>query len=137
MYMLFPIIISCVFAIVFAILLPALFRRDGPGPLKGMVFYFLIIFLFTWAIGSWVTPVGPVAYNTSWLEYLIIAFFIMILIGVLVPPRSNKKIPTESERVNSHKHTRRNNNTGITFGVFFWALIIILLAAGLTNILLM
>ncbi|MFO7790583.1 MAG: hypothetical protein R6V32_08420 [Bacteroidales bacterium] len=133
--MLFPIIISCVFAIVFAILLPALFRRDGPGPFRGMVFYFLIIFLFTWAIGSWVTPVGPVAFNTSWLGYLIIAFFIMILIGVLVPPRSNKAIPNESEKVPTHKYTR-DNNTGITFGVFFWALIIILLAAGIINILL-
>ncbi|MGM0649629.1 MAG: hypothetical protein ACQES1_03865 [Bacteroidota bacterium] len=133
--MLFPIIISCVFAIVFAILLPALFRRDGPGPLRGMVFYFLIIFLFTWAIGSWVTPVGPVAFSTSWLGYLIIAFFIMILIGVLVPPRNKKAMTTEPERVNTHKRPR-DNNTGITFGVFFWALIIILLAAGIINILL-
>jgi hypothetical protein len=133
--MFFPIIISFVFAILFAVLLPSLFRRDGPGPWRGILFYFLIIFLFTWAVGSWISPVGPVAYGTSWMGYLFIAFFIMILIGVLVPP-SPPAPPTENEKDMRDINRRTSGDyTGISFGVFFWALIIILLGAGITHML--
>ncbi|MFW5805207.1 MAG: hypothetical protein ACOCVX_01645 [Bacteroidales bacterium] len=133
--MVFPIIISFVFAIVFAVLLPSLFRRDGPGPWQGILFYFLIIFLFTWAVGSWISPFGPVAYGISWMGYLFIAFFIMILIGVLVPP-SPTASPTENDKAMPDKNRRyAGNQTGINFGIFFWALIIILLGAGITHML--
>src|SRR6056297_1018882 len=127
--MLYPIIFSFVFAIVFALLLPSLFRREGPGPWHGILFYFLIIFLFTWAIGSWMTPVGPVAFGTSWMGYLFIAFFIMILIGVLVPPRPPAPPPESDKDIHDASMRKDRYNTGITIGIFFWALIIILLGA--------
>lgn len=132
--MFYPIIISFVFAILFAILLPSLFRRNGPGPLRGMVFYFLIIFLFTWAIGSWVTPIGPVAFNTSWLAYLAIAFLIMILIAALVPPNPPEK--SEMYKTARRAEDRRNANqiVNASFGSFFWLLIIILIAMGIAGI---
>jgi len=135
--MFYPIIISFVLAILFALLLPSLFRRDGPGPLRGIVFYFLIIFLFTWAIGSWVTPIGPVLFNTSWLAFLIVALLVMVLIAVLIPPN----IPKNNEFLKTDRvaEERRNANRLInaSFGAFFWLLMLILIAAGIAGILML
>ncbi len=117
--MFYPIIISFVFALLFAILLPSIFRRHGPGPLRGIVLYFLIIFLFTWAIGSWLTPLGPVAFNTSWTGYLVIAFLIMILIGVLVPPHPTNKQALKDTARQTEKRRAGTNFAGFSFGVFF------------------
>ena len=79
---------SVIFALIFSILLAYVFKRRGPGPAGGVLFIFLIIFMFTWAIGTWVEPIGPVTWGVPWLSYLIIAFFITLVIGALIPSAS-------------------------------------------------
>lgn len=54
------ILVSAACALLFSLLLVYGLRRKVPGPLNGTLFLFLILFMFTWAIGSWLVPVGPV-----------------------------------------------------------------------------
>lgn len=127
---------SVVFALLFAILLAYIFRKRGPGPAGGVFFIFLLILTFTWAIGAWVEPIGPVTWGVPWLSYLIIAFFITLLIGALIPSSRSRSTVITKEEVD--KETREEEETatavGITFGVFFWFLIIALLVIGLLKI---
>ena len=52
--MIFPtILFSVLFAIIFAVLLDYGLRRRGPGPAGGVLFIFLIIFMFTLGFGAW------------------------------------------------------------------------------------
>ena len=116
------ILISVVFAVFFAFILTGLFRREGPGPMSGLLYFFLMIFFFSWAIGAWLTPVGPVFNGVAWLGYLIIAFLIMMMIAALAPPRTEEEAKPVAPIV------------AITFGWFFWITLISLLIFGLTAI---
>lgn len=128
--MFYPVLISFLFALFFAAMLPSVFKREGPGPWRGMLFFFLIIFFFSWAIGSWTEPFGPMIYGTTWLDYLIIAFIIMLVIGTLTPPARSRKFGTKDV----HKHDVDEEAAaliGVSFGFFFWTLLLVLIGVGI------
>lgn len=133
MYLL-ALIYALIFALFFASLLAYSFNRKGPGPLDGLLFFLLIIFMFSWAIGSWLSPVGPVHYGVPWLGYLFLAFMAMLLLGVLLPPHK-PPYKGKDESVSDYELFEKNATAypiGISFGIFFWVMIVVLLvAAGL------
>ena len=47
-------------SIIFAFILTYLLKRRAPGPLGDILYFFMIIFLFTTALGFLLTPMGPV-----------------------------------------------------------------------------
>ncbi|MBU1370707.1 MAG: hypothetical protein KJ578_00305 [Bacteroidetes bacterium] len=129
-------IISFGFALLFALLLTYGFRRKGPGPADGLVFFLLIIFMFSWAIGGWIAPFGPVYWGIPWMGYLFLAFSVTLLLGMLLPPskppyKTNEKPATDYDlfEKNAAKYP-----IGITFGIFFWVTMIVLLAMGIIKI---
>jgi hypothetical protein len=132
------ILISLFFALVFTILLSYIFRRRAPGPAGGAIFIFLILFMFTWAIGIMIDPLGPVFYGIPWVEYLLVAFAIMLLIGALLP----RSRPEEQTRIHSkldvdEKVKRRQQGAvafQLTFGIFFWLMIFVLFMAAIIRI---
>ena len=78
-------------------------------------------------------PIGPVNWGVPWLSYLLIAFFVTLLIGALIPssrPRPPIITKTELDEEISEQGTSATA-VGITFGLFFWLLIIALLAIAL------
>lgn len=129
------VIFSIFFALLFTTLLILAFKRRGPGPLDGALFLFLIIFMFTWAVGSWLVPVGPVHWGVSWLGYLLVAFVLMLLLGALMPPsrprnRMIRKLELESEI----REDETSQALEITFGIFFWFMIISLIVIVILKI---
>ena len=129
-------VFALLFALFFASLLAYGFKRKGPGPLEGMLFFLMIIFMFSWAIGSWLSPVGPVYHGVPWLGYLYLAFMATLLLGVLIPPQ---KPPHKAENrpVSDYELFEKNAAVyplGITFGYLFWITMIFLLIVGIARI---
>jgi hypothetical protein len=131
------IIFSVLLALILAMVLGYGFSRRGPGPAGGMLFLFLIIFMFTWAIGVWIEPIGPVNWGVPWINYLLVALFIALLLGALIPP-SKPRSPIISKADMDEKirdEARVVTATEITFGFFFWLLMIALFVTALVRIL--
>jgi len=132
---LMSLLISIVLALIFSSLLVFGFNRRIAGPVHGLLFFFLIIFLFTWGIGSWLTPVGPVHYGVYWLGYLFIAVLIMLLLGLMLPPvKPRSRIIKKSELDEKVTERKVTEAFTITFGAFFWLLLIILFALAIIKL---
>lgn len=130
------IILSFVLALLFAILLIFGFSRKGPGPAGGLFFFLFIIFMFSWAFGSWISPVGPVNYGIPWLGYLFLAFAVTLVLGVVLPP-SKPPFKASNEPISEYQLFEKQATTyplGITFGIFFWLTMNFLLVMGMVKI---
>ena len=63
-------------------------RRRGVGvSLAAIVVFSGIVFLATWAVGSWVIPRGPTAFGVPWLVFLMIALVIGLVAAAAPPVR--------------------------------------------------
>lgn len=124
-------LISLIIAVILAPVLVYGLRRPGPGPLNGLLFIFIIILMFSWAIGGWIEPIHPLQIRYSWLSYLLIGFFIMLLLGALLPPpHSKKENLTESEMEDEIKAEQVAN---LTIGFFFWIMLFSLALIGIAK----
>lgn len=86
--------------------------------------FFVLLFLATWALGLWLMPVGaPVFGGVPWLSFLIAGIALSFLFIVLLPFSKPMK------RRESIQETEEAVNTLIAVDIFFWILIIILVAA--------
>ena len=125
---------SFFFAIVLSSVLIYGFRRSVPGPWNGIPMTFLLIFMFTWAIGSWIEPIGPDYWGVYWLGYLLIAVLVTMLVGLFLPPRPPRnRIISKTEVDEEVRQSETSRAIEITFGFFFWFLIIVLLAVALSR----
>lgn len=120
---------SVSFALVFSLLLSYGFKRKGPAPWNGLLFYFVIIFMFSWAFGSWLMPFGPVHWNVPWAGYLMLALVITLLIGAVVPKSDPQKPKVEERTLSDYELFEKKASTyplGFTYGIFFWFMIVAL-----------
>jgi len=134
--MISTVIFSIVFEIRIALLLLYAFNRKGPGPANGLIFVTTVIFLFSWVIGGWVTPFGPVHWNVPWTGYLIMALFVSLLLIVLLPNRKTRynrlnRTVTDDELFDGNT---KNDPVGISVGIFFWLMVIIFLAFAIIRV---
>jgi hypothetical protein len=99
-----------------------------------MLVFFLIIFLFTWALGSWMVPVEPLYSGVSWIGYLLVAVLIMLLLGVMVPPREPRnRIFKRSDIEENVQKEQVATAIGVTFGFFFWIMLIALVVLAVVR----
>lgn len=121
MILLFDVLIALVLGVLFALLFGALFNgRDGA---PGFLFVFLLFFLFAWAGGAWIGPLGPALFGVYWLPGLIVTLLVFLLIGALAssrPPQTTREAKAELEAAQA---------TQTALGVFFWVLIVGLIVA--------
>jgi len=98
------------------------FRQSGPWP--GWLWFFLTLFLGTWAIGRWTTPIGPALWGVFWVPYLVGSVFIALLLSAAGGTQSKESIgePQEIER-DAEAESR------VVFGVtlFFWLMLLLAL----------
>lgn len=127
-------IISFLLAALFSSLLVYGFGRRSSGPFNGMLVMFLIIFLFTWALGSWMVPVEPLYSGVSWIGYLFVAILIMLLLGVLIPPREPRtRIFRRADVEENARKEQVATAIGVTFGFFFWIMLIALVVLAIVR----
>ncbi len=124
-------------ALILVSLLCGLFARRGPGPLSGMLFFFMIFFLTIWAGGRWLNPVESSVLSFYWITFLMIGLFDLLLIAALVPSSKLEAkrveevepgvvVETEEELADVPARTAAPM-IGFTF--FFWFLMVFLAGA--------
>ena len=111
-----PLLVAFLLAIILTLLLAVGLRGQPWG--VGIVFFFLILFLATWAGGLWLTPVGPVMLGVPWMSFLLVALIVgLILVSLTPDSRRRRGKPLASEKVPAQ------SDTAIAVDVFFWILI--------------
>ncbi len=126
--------IDFLFIVIFAFILSSILtwgfgwrhpaRRDASG--AAVLFAFLVLFLAMWAGGAWLAPVGPVFYGSSWLGFMMIGIFVVLLILAVAAPERRPPTSVEAER-----EAEETAAVAVVFGVFFWILIMALMITGL------
>lgn len=99
-------------------------RRRGPGPFEGLIFFFLILFLAAWAGGVWVRPIGPTAWNVSWVGFLLVGLIIALILASAFPSRRPIVNPPADTTTETEAEV-----AVVTLGVFFFILLFAMLAA--------
>jgi hypothetical protein len=121
-------------ALIVALILSALFAlaTRKRGIRKGLFWLFLILFLATWSGGVWVKPFGPVLWGVHWLSFLIVGAVIALVLAV-GQSRSRPKPQGRQETIEMLERMKEEREleqvTWITLTVFFWLLVLTLLAA--------
>lgn len=113
---LFSFLIALVVSLVFFFI----FRRKRLR--IGLVLFFIIVFLFTWAGGIWLAPGGPTFRGIYWVPFLLIAVVISFLLATLIQPYYVEPRTSESRDL---KESRKSEVFFIS-GLFFWILLFIL-----------
>lgn len=102
-------------------LFAAVFRRS---PLAIVLWYFVLLFLATWAGGVWVTRFGPVLWGVSWVSFLAVGLFFALLLSALVPPA-----PPPRSRAEAVRRERTERSVFEVFNFLFWLLVLFLIVA--------
>lgn len=110
-------------AVGFSLVLVNVFNIRGPGPLSGLPFFIVVLFLSVWAVGIWIIPVGPVLLGRSWLTFVLVGAIFTLFLAAVVRSVPKKRVldlaPPEEKKTNRIVEQ--------AFGVFFWLLMIVLL----------
>lgn len=129
---------SFTIALALSLLFAAIIRRGGQR--SGFFWFFLLIFLGTWAIGTWARPFGPALWGVDWLPFLIAGMIVALLASV----NALRQAPDEPYRLLERGEQLSRNETValleevgrkkkarkltyITVSIFFWFLLILLL----------
>lgn len=134
------ILVALAIAIVITLVLVGLLGWRRPGAvgtesavLSG-VFFFVLLFLGTWALGVWITPYGPLAFGVPWLGWLAVALLITLLLGVASPGRSARRTRASTPgTATTAGELAASDVAAAGFGILFWALVIALIVGALAG----
>jgi hypothetical protein len=126
-------LIALIVAAILAVLLTAAVGRRGPGPLAGFLFFFVLLFVATWAGGLWITPYGPLMWGTvPWLSYVVVGVIIALLLAALIPPVSepvSAAPPAPGEEIEATTTEKAAAGVGVALGIFFWLFLLAMIIA--------
>ena len=126
--------LEVLFVIIGAILVGTIFyyvfRTSGPW---GTFWSFILILILAGiAASGWMEPVGPVYRDVSWVPVLGVVLIFAILLAAATPPYEYPE-RTQTEEI-PEPPTTSKERAAIAMGVFFWILLVVLLAAALWGI---
>jgi hypothetical protein len=88
---------------------------------KGFFWFFLIVFLATWAGGIWIGPLGPSFRGIYWLPYVLVAIVVGFFLAAVAPRRApTGRIETLEMLEEIEQERKIEKLTYISFGLFFW-----------------
>jgi hypothetical protein len=94
--------------------------RLRPGPWPAAIWFFLLLFFGTWALGAWLQPIGPRVWGTYWVPYAIAAVGISLLLAAaaaLVRAPDDRPRPTQEARLAVRVTAHAYVGTAIVFSV--------------------
>jgi hypothetical protein len=117
---------------IIALILTGLYMvvRRGAGRKTGLIWLFLVIFLATWAGGTWLRPFGPTLWGIHWPAFLLVGVVIVLFLIVAVPPkapRGRQETLDMLERIEEKKEIEEV--VYITLSISLWILLSLLLIA--------
>ncbi len=123
-------IVDLLLALLVAILLAALLAwplgRRGPGPLGGVLFFFVILFLAAWAGGVWLTPIEPSLYGVPWLSFLLVGLVLALILAAATPPA---RPPAEPPVTRGEAEPGPAEVAVVSLGALFYIALFVLIAA--------
>ena len=129
-------IVQILFVLLIAALLTAVFaagfrRREWD---VGLLYFFLILFLATWAGGLWVGAYGPLLWGVPWMTFLLVGVLLALLLTALIPPRRRRPFAErEAEPQRPPRPDETDVDTLVSVDVLFWiltvGLVIVIIAA--------
>jgi hypothetical protein len=105
-------VIAFVLTVIFA---AGIMRLRGLGAL---LFFFVFLFLATWAAGIWVSPFGPVVRDAPLFAFLVVGVLFALLLAAIIPPAG--KPETRREALEQREMQKEAQ---LVFNVFAWVLI--------------
>lgn len=113
-------LLSLMVAVGVGLTLYAGFRSSGPRTRHGLLI--LALFLFIWATGVWMTPVGPKIAGVSWVPFVVAGLVVILLLIALTP------VPRHPPMTSREALERKKEEVQIeeTYGKLFWLLLILL-----------
>jgi hypothetical protein len=117
----YGIISAILIALLLTLIFSTTFRHKGPW--GGLLFFFLVIFLASWASQLWINPFGPVLFGVAWVPLI----FVAVLIAVLLLAMGSSAI--DQAPVRPGPETTPGDGSILAIGFFFWLLILILISA--------
>jgi hypothetical protein len=124
--------VELVTALVIAGTLAYLFARNlkRHGNRSGFFWFFLLIFLITWAGGLWLMPFGPAVLGIHWLPFATIGLAGAIVVSLLAGrryPRNRHETIDLLERVEKGRELQKV--TYLSLNIFFWLVLVVLAMA--------
>lgn len=132
------VLVAVVIAVLFTLVLVSLLGWRRPGAVRtesvvtSAVFFFMILFLATWAAGAWITPRDAMALGVPWISWVAVALVVTLLVAAITQPwerrRSRNAEPTTAE---GPGHPGEIVAAG--FGLAFWVLLVVLLLVAVAG----
>jgi hypothetical protein len=124
--------VDMITALLVAGALSYLFARNlkRRGKRTGFFWFFLMIFMLTWAGGVWLIPSDTAFPGSRWLLYLAVGLIGAVVVSFL----AGRRYPTNRhETIDLLDRTREGRElekvTYLSLNIFFWAVLIVLLGA--------
>jgi uncharacterized membrane protein YeaQ/YmgE (transglycosylase-associated protein family) len=97
---------------------------------KGFFWFFLIIFMITWAGGVWLIPFGPRVMGIQWLPFILVGLVGATVISFLAKrryPHNRRETIDLLERIEEGREL--DNMTYLSLNILFWVVFFMLLLA--------
>ena len=123
-------------ALVIAGTLSYLFARKirRRGGRTGFFWFFLIIFMITWAGGAWLMPFGPQMMGIHWLPFILVGLAGAIGVSLLAERRYPRNRHETIDMLDAIEEGRElEKMTFLSLNILFWAVLVVLLAAILLH----
>lgn len=123
------IFLALLIGLLFTALFAAAFQNHRTW--DALLVFFLVIFLFSWASGVWVTPFGPVLYDLYIFPYFFGALLIAILMAawfVAMPPQT-----PATDEVLEKPEEHPEATILIAMGSLFWIFVVVMAVVILVN----
>lgn len=113
-------------AVIIGLILTAIFAAGfrGTRGWDGLLLFFAIIFLATWAGGLWIIPAGPLLAGIAWVPLVFIGILFALLLAALIPPSWSPREYYSDVRTESSSTTAM---WGLS--LFFWLLLLVLVVS--------
>jgi hypothetical protein len=142
------VLVNLLFAVLVALIIGAMFSAGlrGRNRWAGTIWLYVILLFGSWALGAWLRPVGPPAWEVHWVPFVIAAAFIALILAAATPrerrfvrSEDGRLVPVDPNAIDPDVGTPDSEAPGsetpesVTIGVFFWlALAVSLLAIVLS-----
>jgi len=100
------------------------------GTRSGFFWFFLLIFMITWAGGLWLMPFGPTLLGIHWLPFITAGLADAVVVSLLAGcryPRNRHETIDLLERIAKERELQKV--TYLSLNIFFWLVLFVLMVA--------